>query len=198
MTERSSGVEAGPDGRRRCWWCLGAPDLLAYHDSEWGRPLHREVELFERLTLEAFQSGLSWTTILRKRENFRQAFDGFEVDRVADYGDQDVERLLSDAGIVRNRRKIEAAITNARAARELHRQGETLDELIWSFAPNPDRPAPRKADDLASTTEESKAMAKELKRRGFVFVGPTTAYATMQAVGVVNDHLAECEFRERS
>jgi DNA-3-methyladenine glycosylase I len=190
------GVEAGPDGRARCWWCLGSPEYLAYHDEEWGRPLHDEVALFERLTLEAFQSGLSWLTILRKRENFRRAFDGFEVERVAEYGDEKVARLLADAGIVRNRVKIEAAITNARAARAMHAEGETLDGLLWSFAPDPDsRPAPRSGHDLEATTPESKAMSKELKRRGFVFVGPTTAYSTMEAVGMVNDHLAGCEFR---
>ena len=193
-----TGVEAGPAGRRRCWWCLGSEDYIDYHDREWGRPQHGDAELFERLTLEAFQSGLSWLTILRKRENFRKAFDRFDVERIAEYGDDDVARLLSDAGIVRNRAKIEAAITNACATRELHSNGETLDELLWSFAPDPDsRPAPRTGHDLASTTPESKAVAKELKRRGFVFVGPTTAYSTMEAAGMVNDHLAGCEFRDQ-
>jgi DNA-3-methyladenine glycosylase I len=190
-----SGVESGPDGRPRCPWALGTPDYLDYHDSEWGRPLHGEAELFERLTLEAFQSGLSWLTILRKRENFRRAFDGFEIEKVAEYGDPEIERLLGDAGIIRNRRKIEAAITNARAVRELHAAGETLDALIWSHAPDEERPAPRTGEDVPSTTAESKALAKELKARGFVFVGPTTVYAAMQAVGVVNDHLADCVFR---
>ena len=191
-----TGVEAGPDGKPRCSWALGAPDYLDYHDDEWGRPIHGENELFERLTLEAFQSGLSWLTILRKRENFRRAFDDFEIEMVAEYGAKDVARLLSDAGIVRNRRKIEAAINNAKAARELHAGGESLDGLIREFAPDPaTRSVPRTFADLAPTTAESKAMAKELKRRGFVFVGPTTAYATMQAVGVVNDHLAGCAFR---
>lgn len=190
------GVEPGPDGEPRCWWCLGSEDLITYHDKEWGRPLHGEAELFERLTLEAFQSGLSWLTILRKRENFRRAFDGFEVERIAEYGDADVERLLSDAGIVRNRMKVEATITNAKATRELYANGETLDGLLWRFAPDPGaRPAPETGADLEPTTEESKAMSKELKRRGFVFVGPTTAYATMEAVGMVNDHLAGCAFR---
>ena len=194
--EGETGVSTGPDGKPRCWWCLGAPEYLGYHDDEWGRPLHGETELYERLVLEAFQSGLSWLTILRKRENFRRAFDGFEIDRVAGYGDKDVARLLSDSGIVRNRKKIGAAITNAQAAQVLHSGGETLDELIWSFAPDPGtRPVPRTDADLQATTAESTAMAKELKRRGFVFVGPTTAYATMQAVGLVNDHLAGCAFR---
>jgi DNA-3-methyladenine glycosylase I len=190
-----TGVEQGQDGKLRCAWAVGTPDYLDYHDKEWGRPLHGDRELFERLTLEAFQSGLSWLTILRKRENFRRAFDGFDVDQVAGYGAKDVNRLLSDAGIVRNRRKIEAAITNATAARDLHANGETLDELIWSFAPDEPRPAPKTLEDLEPTTPESTALAKELKRRGFVFVGPTTLYATMQAIGVVNDHLAGCAFR---
>jgi DNA-3-methyladenine glycosylase I len=193
------GVEPGPDGEPRCWWCLGSEDLVAYHDREWGQPIHDDVALFERLTLEAFQSGLSWLTILRKRENFRRAFDGFEIERVAGYGDKEVARLLGDAGIVRNRKKVEAAITNARATRALQAEGETLDQLLWSFAPDPDsRPAPRSGRDLQSVTDESKALAKELKRRGFVFVGPTTAYATMEAVGIVNDHLAGCAFREHA
>jgi DNA-3-methyladenine glycosylase I len=191
-----NGVEPGPDGRPRCPWALGTPDYIDYHDSEWGRPLHGENELFERLTLEAFQSGLSWLTILRKRENFRRAFDAFEIEEVAAYGEREIERLMSDAGIVRNRKKIEAAITNARAARDLHAGGESLDEIVWRFAPEPDsRPAPRNLSDLEPTTEESKALSKELKRRGFVFVGPTTAYATMEAIGMVNDHLAGCAFR---
>ena len=197
MAAEEFGTEPGPDGRPRCWWCLGSEDLLAYHDEEWGRPLHGDVALYERLTLEAFQSGLSWLTILRKRENFRAAFDGFEIERVAEYGDRDVARLMEDAGIVRNRKKIEAAITNAGAARELQAGGETLDGLLWSFAPDPaSRPALRSGGELESKTPESTAMAKELKRRGFVFVGPTTAYATMEAVGIVNDHLAGCAFRE--
>jgi DNA-3-methyladenine glycosylase I len=158
--------------------------------------VHGENELFERLTLEAFQSGLSWLTILRKRENFRRAFDGFDIEKVATYGARDFKRLMGDTGIVRNRKKIEAAIANAKAARELHAAGDTLDELIWGFAPDPDgRQAPRSLSDLEPATAESKALAKELKRRGFSFVGPTTAYATMEAIGVVNDHLAGCAFR---
>jgi DNA-3-methyladenine glycosylase I len=196
MDVATKGVEPGPDGKPRCWWCLGSEDNLAYHDDEWGRPLHGETELFERLTLEAFQSGLSWLTILRKRQNFRRAFDGFDVERIAAYRAKEVKRLLSDAGIVRNRMKIEATITNAKAARELHANGETLDELIWSFAPDSDsRPVPRTLADLEATSPESKALAKQLKRRGFIFVGPTTAYSTMEAIGVVNDHLAGCAFR---
>ena len=189
-------IAEGPDGRARCWWSLGTPDYIGYHDSEWGRPLHGESGLYERLVLEAFQSGLSWLTILRKRENFRRAFDSFDIEKVAGYGKGDIDRLLSDEGIVRNRRKIEAAIANARAARELHAAGESLDELIWSFAPDPGtRPVPRAREDIPAITPESTALAKELKRRGFAFVGPTTAYATMQAAGLVNDHLAGCAFR---
>jgi DNA-3-methyladenine glycosylase I len=196
VNAQEKGVEPGPDGKPRCWWCLGTEELLAYHDDEWGRPLHGERELFERITLEGFQSGLSWLTILRKRENFRRAFDGFDVEKVAGYGIREIERLLSDAGIVRNRKKIEAAITNAKAAREMHAARETLDELIWSYAPDSEsRPVPETLADLESITPESKALAKELKRRGFVFVGPTTVYATMEAAGVVNDHLAGCAFR---
>jgi DNA-3-methyladenine glycosylase I len=189
-------IAEGPDGRARCWWSVGTPDYIDYHDSEWGRPVHGESELYQRLVLEAFQSGLSWLTILRKRENFRRAFDSFDIEKVAGYGKGDIDRLLSDEGIVRNRRKIEAAIANARAARELHAAGESLDELIWSFAPDPGtRPVPRAREDIPAITPESTALAKELKRRGFAFVGPTTAYAAMQAAGMVNDHLAGCAFR---
>jgi len=183
---------AGPDGRARCWWCLGTPEYMAYHDEEWGRPSRDERHLFELLTLEAFQSGLSWLTILRKREGFRAAFEGWDVERVAAYGERDVERLLGDAGIVRHRGKIEAAIANARAAAELD---APLAELVWSFAPDRGRPAPSSREDLASIMPESTALSKELKKRGFRFVGPTTAYASMQACGIVNDHLAGCWVR---
>jgi DNA-3-methyladenine glycosylase I len=189
-------VQPGPDGRPRCWWSLGAAENLEYHDEEWGRPSHDERHLFEMLTLEAFQSGLSWLTILRKREGFRQAFDDWDVERIAAYGKADVERLLADPAIVRNRAKVEATIRNAGAARELQAAGESLDELLWSFAPEPVGAAPASADELNSVTPVSTAMAKELKRRGFAFVGPTVAYSLMQAVGIVNDHLAGCDFRE--
>jgi DNA-3-methyladenine glycosylase I len=170
----------------RCWWGSSTPEYIAYHDEEWGRPVHDSRALFEKLCLEAFQSGLSWITILRKRENFRAAFAGFEIERVATFGEQDVARLMSDAGIVRNRLKIEAAINNARAAVDLD-----LAELLWSFAPEP-RPRPRTPEDIPASTPESTAMAKELKKRGFRFVGPTTAYAMMQACGLVDDHIAGC------
>ena len=197
MTGHSPGVEPGPDGRARCWWCLGGPEYLDYHDNEWGRPSHDETHLFELLTLEGFQSGLSWLTILRKREAFRIAFDGWDVDRIAAYGDRDVERLLGDAAIVRHRGKIEATIANARAVGVLADDRLTLAELLWRFAPE-QAAAPAGRHDLPSVTPESEAMAKELKRRGFRFVGPTVAYSLMQAAGLVNDHLAGCAFRDPS
>jgi DNA-3-methyladenine glycosylase I len=174
-----------------------APELLDYHDNEWGRPLRDDTELFEMLTLESFQSGLSWLTVLRKRENFQRAFDGFEIEKVAGYGAREQKRLLTDAGIIRNRAKIEATIANAKAIRELHSKGESLAVLLWGFAPDAKtRPVPKTLGDLEPSTAESKAMAKELKRRGFRFVGPTTAYSLMEAAGLVNDHLAGCEFRD--
>jgi DNA-3-methyladenine glycosylase I len=166
-----------------------------YHDEEWGRPVRDDQGLFERMVLEGFQSGLSWLTILRKRENFRAAFANFDIEAVARYGKRDVTRLLGDAGIVRNRLKIEAAIANAQAAAELHKAGESLAGLIWSFAPSRRRRAPRSLEDLPAITPESTALSKELKKRGFRFVGPTTAYATMQACGLVNDHLSGCWVR---
>ena len=183
-----SGLAIGPDGRPRCAWAVSAPEYVAYHDEEWGRPVRGDDALFERLCLEAFQSGLSWLTILRKREAFRQAFAGFEIARVAEFGERDVERLMADAGIVRNRAKILAAIGNARAACDLD---GGLAELVWSFAPQP-RPRPPRREDVPASTPESKALARELKRRGFVFVGPTTVYAAMQACGLVDDHLEGC------
>jgi DNA-3-methyladenine glycosylase I len=190
------GVKPGPDGQLRCWWCLGGPEYIEYHDREWGRPSHDEAHLFEMLTLEAFQSGLSWLTILRKRDSFRRAFDHWDVDRIASYGEPEVERLLGDASIVRNRAKIEATIRNAAAVHGLQAEGIALGELLWRFAP--ERPAvpPPSGNDLVPVTPESTKMAKELKRRGFAFVGPTVAYSLMQAVGIVNDHLAGCTFRE--
>jgi len=192
-------VVPGPDGELRCPWAVSTADYLAYHDGEWGRPVHGDTPLYERLTLEAFQSGLSWLTILRKRAGFRAAFSGFDPDVVAGFDDADIERLMSDGGIVRNRAKIVAAVTNARALVRLRDdEGEQgLDRLMWSFAPDGGRQAPRNLADVPSTTPESAALAKALKRRGFVFVGPTTAYATMQAAGVVNDHLARCVARAR-
>ncbi|MBV9723163.1 MAG: DNA-3-methyladenine glycosylase I [Mycobacterium sp.] len=183
------------DGLTRCSWALGGPGpdfalYRDYHDKEWGRALHGRVALFERLSLEAFQSGLSWLTILRKRENFRRAFADFDIEKVARYGAAEVGRLMADQGIVRNRAKIEATIANARAAADL-KAPEDLSELLWSFAPAPRR-RPADPAEVPSATAESAAMARELKRRGFRFVGPTTAYALMQATGMVDDHLRTC------
>jgi DNA-3-methyladenine glycosylase I len=182
----SDALAEGPDGLPRCFWAASAPEYIAYHDEEWGRPVRTDQGLYERMTLEAFQSGLAWITILRKREGFRAAFAGFEIARVAAFGPDDVARLMADAGIVRNRAKIEAAIANARAAVDL-----PLAELIWSFAPEP-RPRPRTRAEVAASTPESKALAKALKMEGFRFVGPTTAYALMQACGLVDDHIEGC------
>jgi DNA-3-methyladenine glycosylase I len=182
----------GEDGRRRCWWGGSTPDYAAYHDEEWGRPVTDDRGVYERLVLEGFQSGLSWLTILRKRENFRAAFANFEVEAVARFGKRDVNRLLGDAGIVRHRGKIEAAIANAKAAAALD---TPLAELFWAYAPTGRRRAPRTLADLPALTPESTALSKELKRRGFRFVGPTTAYAAMQACGIVNDHLSGCWIR---
>jgi DNA-3-methyladenine glycosylase I len=180
----------------RCPWGV-TPDYLAYHDEEWGLPVHGETPLYERLTLEAFQSGLSWLTILRKREGFRSAFAGFDADTVAGYTDADAARLLADPGIVRNRAKVAAAITNARAVVTLREAVDGgLDALVWSFAPDGGtRPAPRTLADVPATTPDSVALARALKRHGFVFLGPTTAYAAMQACGLVDDHLADCVAR---
>jgi DNA-3-methyladenine glycosylase I len=182
----------GEDGRRRCWWGGSTPDYVAYHDEEWGRLVTDDRGIYERFVLEGFQSGLSWLTILRKRESFRAAFANFEIERVARFGERDVRRLLADAGIVRHRGKIEAAIANAKAATALD---VPLAELVWSYAPSGRRRAPRELEDLPALSPESTALSKELKRRGFRFVGPTTAYAAMQACGIVNDHLAGCWVR---
>jgi DNA-3-methyladenine glycosylase I len=181
-----TGPLPGPDGRRRCPWATSAPDYLAYHDEEWGRPVHGCAALFERLSLEAFQSGLFWLTILRKRTGFRTAFAGFDPARVAGFGEDDVARLLADPGIVRNRAKITATIDNARAVVDLDRP---LDDLLWSFAPRGRRPAPRTLADVPAQSQESVAMARALRARGFRFVGPVTSYALMQATGMVDDHL---------
>ncbi len=179
---------APDDGRTRCGWAQGSQLYRDYHDDEWGRVLRGQVALFERMSLEAFQSGLSWLIILRKRDNFRQAFDNFDIETVAGYTDRDVTRLMADEGIVRNRAKIEATIANARAVAELD---VDLSDLLWSYAPPP-RPRPKTMADVPAITPESQAMAKDLKKRGFRFVGPTTAYALMQATGMVDDHLASC------
>jgi len=186
----ASGPALPPDGASRCDWALSAPDYVAYHDEEWGHPLRGEHAMFERMTLEGFQSGLSWLVILRKRPAFRKAFAQFDPERVARFGDDDVARLLADAGIVRNRQKIAATIHNAGVVAGLD---IPLDELLWSFAPDPgSRPRPATLSDVPATTPESTAMARELKRRGMRFVGPTTCYALMQATGLVDDHVRYC------
>jgi DNA-3-methyladenine glycosylase I len=189
-----SALAKGPDGARRCWWAAGSAEYIAYHDEEWGRPVVGDDALYERLCLEGFQSGLAWITILRKREAFRAAFAGFDIEAVARFGKRDVKRLLADAGIVRNRLKIEAAIDNAKAAARLRDEGGSLSDLIWSYRARRTR-APRTRADLPPITDASTALSKELKKRGFRFVGPTTVYATMQACGVVNDHIAGCRVR---
>ena len=178
----------GADGNARCFWGGGNPEYIAYHDTEWGRPVHGADALFERLCLEAFQSGLAWITVLRKRAAFRAALARFSIAAVAQFGPDDVARLLADPGIVRKRVKIEAALHNARVAAELP---DGLGTLLWSYAPQP-RPRPASRADVPAITPESTAMAKDLKKRGFRFVGPTTAYALMQATGMVDDHLAGC------
>ncbi|MFF4171371.1 DNA-3-methyladenine glycosylase I [Streptomyces sp. NPDC001744] len=190
----AGGTVTGPDGLPRCPWGLSAEDYVAYHDGEWGRPVHGDDALFERLSLEAFQSGLSWITILRRREGFRRAFAGFGIAAVAAFGEADRERLLADPGIIRNRAKIDATLANAKLLAGWE-PGE-LDALIWSHAPDPEgRPAPRTPSDVPAVTDESAALSKALKKRGIRFVGPTTAYALMQACGLVDDHLAECAAR---
>ncbi|MFI9600740.1 DNA-3-methyladenine glycosylase I [Streptomyces sp. NPDC052043] len=185
---------AGPDGALRCPWALSTADYVAYHDEEWGRPVHGDDALFERLALEAFQSGLSWITILRRRAGFRAAFADFKIAAVADFTDADRERLLADTGIIRNRAKIDATLANARELTGWS-PGE-LDALIWSHAPDPAaRPVPKTLSDVPAVTPESTALSKALKKRGLRFVGPTTAYALMQACGLVDDHLADCVAR---
>jgi DNA-3-methyladenine glycosylase I len=195
MAESSPNLTPAPPPFR----CFGTGDPLyeRYHDEEWGVPVRDERTLFERISLEAFQSGLSWITILRKRDAFRAAFAGFDAETVAGWGPDDVTRLLGDAGIVRNRAKIEATLANARALRTLHEQGGSLGELVWSYAPATPAPPAAALSALLTKTPESAALAKALKAAGFRFVGPTTAYAAMQACGVVNDHLAVCPARAR-
>ena len=187
----NSGLVTGADGLLRCAWALSTPDYVAYHDAEWGQPIRTDDGLYERMSLEAFQSGLSWLTILRKRPAFRAAFKDFKIKKVAAFGDADVARLMADAGIVRNRAKIDAAIANARAALELP---DGLATMLWSFAP-PDRPRPKTFAEVPASTPESTAMAKSLRKLGFRFIGPTTAYALMQATGMVDDHLAGCHVK---
>ncbi len=189
-------VAPGPDGRLRCFWAVGAPEYLGYHDDEWGRPVTTDDGFFERLCLEGFQSGLSWLTILRKRPAFRAAFAGFRVAEVAAFGAADVERLMNDAGIVRNRRKIEAAVHNAERCLEVIGECGSLAALVWRFRPAEEPPPIRSRAAWPAVTPESSALAAELRGRGFRFVGPTTAYATMQAAGLVNDHADGCCVRD--
>ena len=184
-----TGLVVGADGNARCFWGGSTPDYLSYHDTEWGRPVRGDDELFERMCLEAFQSGLAWITILRKRPAFRAAFDGFVIDKVAAYSDDDATRLMADTGIVRNRMKVDAALHNARVAADLP---DGLSALLWSYAPVPKPPRPATRADVPAITPASTALAKALKKLGFKFVGPTTAYALMQATGMVDDHLAGC------
>lgn len=192
------GIRTGPDGRPRCWWAGDDALYMAYHDTEWGRPVDDDRRLFEKLCLEGFQSGLSWLTILRKRPNFRRAFAGFDPKAIADFGEADVERLMADAGIVRNRAKILATINNARRYPELVAETGSLSAYLWSFEPDAaSRPAALDHATLLTfgTSAESKAMSRDLRRRGWAFVGPTTAYAAMEAIGIVDDHLDACWVR---
>ena len=184
----------GPDGKSRCHWCAAAPEFLAYHDTEWGFPVSDDDRLFEKLSLEGFQAGLSWRTILAKRENFRAAFHEFDVDRIARFTQRDIDRLLKDAGIVRHRGKIEAVVNNARQARELVEREGSLAAFVWRYEPDIKQ---RAEAQTASTSAESIALSKDLKKLGWKFVGPTTAYAFMQAMGLVNDHVADCVIRSK-
>ncbi|HHJ13166.1 MAG TPA: DNA-3-methyladenine glycosylase I [Gammaproteobacteria bacterium] len=184
----------GPDGKSRCRWCSVAPEFIDYHDSEWGFPADDDHRLFEKLCLEGFQSGLSWRTILAKRENFRAAFHDFDFDRIARFTQRDLNRLLKDAGIVRHRGKIEAVVNNAKRAQELVKREGSLAAFIWHYEPDPEKPAKPQS---VSTSPESTALSKDLKKLGWKFVGPTTMYAFMQAVGLVNDHVADCVIRKR-
>lgn len=177
----------GPDGKPRCWWCSATEDYIHYHDTEWGFPVDDDQRLFEKICLEGFQSGLSWRTILAKRENFRKAFKGFDFNKVARFTEKDVERLLQDAGIIRHRGKIEATINNAKRAKEMVKEHGSLAKFFWSYEPD-NQPEPQ----TVSTTPESVQLSKDLKKLGWKFVGPTTVYAFMQAMGLVNDHIKEC------
>jgi DNA-3-methyladenine glycosylase I len=198
MIDLAEGLVVGDDGKAHCWWATGDPLYRLYHDEEWGRPVRDETRLFEKLCLEGFQAGLSWLTILRKRDNFRRAFDGFNPRLIARYGDADVDRLLGDAGIVRHRGKILATITNAQRYLDLVDEAGSLARYLWSFEPDT-AARPRRIDKAAlmtlDTTPESTALSKDLRRRGWAFVGPTTVYAAMQAMGIVNDHLEGCFVR---
>ena len=188
----TQGLRAHTDGRQRCWWCGDDPLYVAYHDSEWGRPVHDDVRLFEKICLEGFQAGLSWLTILRKREHFRRAFAGFDIARVASFGPADIERLVADAGIVRHRGKIASAVNNAQRYADLATEFGSLDAFVWSFAASAPAGDEATTSGIPTYTPASTRLSKELKQRGWTFVGPTTMYAFMQSVGVVNDHLKGC------
>jgi DNA-3-methyladenine glycosylase I len=197
-TTQPAATFTAPDKLKRCSWCASDPIYIAYHDNEWGRPVHDDNKLFEKICLEGFQAGLSWLTILRKRENFRTAFKGFDPQVIAKFTSRDVERLMKNEGIVRNRMKIEATIANAKATLKVQRELGSLDSLIWSFAPKKPAKMPKQFGDILASTPESKALSKELLKRGFKFVGPTTMYAAMQSLGLVNDHFATCHARKTS
>ena len=197
-TTQPAATFTAPDKLKRCSWCASDPIYIAYHDNEWGRPVHDDNKLFEKICLEGFQAGLSWLTILRKRENFRTAFKGFDPRVVAKFTSRDVERLMKNEGIVRNRMKIEATIANAKATLKVQRELGSLDALIWSFAPKKPAKMPKQFGDIPTSTPESKALSKELLKQGFKFVGPTTMYAAMQSLGLVNDHFATCHARKTS
>jgi len=184
----------GSDGKSRCSWCGAAPEFLAYHDTEWGFPVSDDYRLFEKLSLEAFQSGLSWRTVLNKRENFRAAFNNFDFDRIVRFTRRDIDRLLKDEGIIRHRGKIEAVINNAQRARELIKQEGSLAAFIWRYEPDTNQPTKPQS---ASTSAESIALSKDLKKQGWKFVGPTTVYAFMQAMGLINDHVEDCVLRAK-
>jgi len=195
-TQTSQSTVKGEDGNKRCDSCVSDPQYMKYHDTEWGKPVTDDQKLYEKLCLEGFQAGLSWLTILRKRENFREAFQSFDPEKVAKFTSRDITRLMKNEGIVRNRMKIEATIANAKATLRVQDELDSLSTLIWSFAPKKPKRAPRTLSDIPATSPESVALSKELLKRGFKFVGPTTMYAAMQSLGLVNDHLATCFVRD--
>lgn len=191
------GIIIGSDGKKRCWWCGDDPLYVRYHDHEWGNHVHDDIRLFEKICLEGFQAGLSWITILRKRENFRKAFDGFDFNKIRTYKEKDVQRLLKNEGIIRHRGKIEATINNAARAIEMVEEFGSLDSYFWAYRPD-HHIRPNNSQDVPAITDISKAISKDLKKRGWKFVGPTTCYAFMQAMGMVNDHIEGCEFHEQN
>jgi DNA-3-methyladenine glycosylase I len=195
MTKDAKPTVLGTDGKRRCFWCVNDPVYMDYHDREWGRPEHDDQKVFEKICLEGFQAGLSWITILRKRETFRLAFDNFDPQKMVRYGARDIERLMQNEGIIRNRQKIEAAIGNAKVMLNLIESNLSLGEIFWSHAPSKPPKTPRSIGDHDAVTPESIALSKDLSKRGFKFVGPTTMYAAMQSLGLVNDHFQSCSFR---